>query len=413
MVRSPTVSIVQFPRDVASSVLKVMKRTGSWATIRKQERRRESLARENRAKSEVVRPLPKLSHLKTMLDVAYVASMMEEEGRRVAFTLAYLSERGAREMGHHVFPFQAPLPLKPNHLAKYALAAAPLTTSFAVWPRGRGLDIWGLVQHGNHTFALDLSFRPTYLSVRVLRSGTFMAEYDGYPLLLFSRDHVRLYDEDVLKRVNLVDILRDRLRIDPTVGVALRRVCQRMVALGHGGTILVTEKDKAKKALKMHDTLTARGMPLAMLKDVVEAERRELREANPKPPVREGTAVHQRYTQEEKHREALDFVAQLTAVDGAVVLDNELNIYGFGATIATGGAQPKVTTEHPASLGKKRPYDLERRGNRHRSAVAFCAQQMGAALALVASQDGDFSVVMAERNGSVHVIGPYELGVGL
>jgi hypothetical protein len=305
-----------------------------------------------------------------MLDAAYVASMMEEEGRRVGFTLAYLSQRGARQLGHRVFPFRTPLPLRPSHLAKYALAAAPLTTSFGVWPAKGQLHVWGITHHGNHTFDIDLSFLPTYLSVRVVRTGTFTAHFDGRLLLLFSRDHVRLFDADA-DQINLVDILRDRLRLDPNVAVALQRVGQRMVALGHGGTILVTKKGKARKGLKMHGALTGRAGGLTLLKEVVDVDRRRATGVDaPTEPVREGTAVHQRYTQDEKHREALDFVAQLTAVDGAVVLDEELSIYGFGATISTKRALPAVTTEHPAELGKKRKYDIERRGNRHRSATS-------------------------------------------
>lgn len=166
------VSVVRFPRDEAANVLKAMESTGSWATIRSEE----TDATGNRARAELVRPLPTRENLETLLDVAYVASMLEEEGRRVDFTLAYISEEGARQLGHRAFPFAEALPLVPSRLAKYALAAAPLTTSFGVWPDAGGqLQVWGLTHHGNHTFDVDLTFLPTYLSVRVLRTGTFTA----------------------------------------------------------------------------------------------------------------------------------------------------------------------------------------------------------------------------------------------
>jgi hypothetical protein len=69
--------------------------------------------------------------------------------------------------------------------------------------------------------------------------------------------------------------------------------------------------------------------------------------------------------------------------------------------------------EDPKNLGTTKPLDLGRRGNRHRSAAYFCARQEGLALALVASQDGDFSLFLRKKDGGVHVIGPYDLGVGL
>jgi hypothetical protein len=406
---------VKFPRDVAAALLDNMATTGTWALIREQDQTDPTNAAANRALSDLVRPLPTREQIATILDAVYVASLLEEEGRRVDFTLAYLSEAGARRQQHGVFPFKTPLPLVPDRLAKYVLAAAPLTTSFCIWPGSDGqLAVWGLTHHGNHTFDVDLTHLPTHLSVRVVRTGTFTVHFDSRLLLLFSRDHFHLFDPNLAERIGLVDILRDRVGLAVPVAVALQRVCLRMVALGHGGTILLTQKGVTPNALKMHDTITMRDGGLTLLKDVVEQDRkRGTGEDAPKEPVREGTVVHQGYAQDEKHREALDFVAQLTAVDGAVVLDDELNVHGFGATIVTGATFPSVTAEQPAGLGKRAPLDLERRGNRHRSAVSFCAQQTGLALALVASQDGDFSVMTREADGSVHVLGPYELGVGL
>ena len=404
---------VKFPRDEAANILKAMEEGSSWALIRSQETSDPANAVRNRSLSNLVRPLPSLDQLEELLDIAYVASTLEEEGRRVDFTLAYLSEEGARELKHRTFPFTTPLPFVPSRLAKYALAAVPLTSSFGVWTGADGkLEIWGLTHHGNHVFDVDFAFLPTYLSIRVLRAATFTVHFDERLLLLFSRDHIRIFQEEAGKRIGLVEILRDRLCIDADVAVALRRVCERMVALRHGGTLLLTQKGGEKIGVKMHDTLTPRGQGFALLKDVVDAGRRPVVEAREKA-VREGTIVHQRYAHEEKHREALDFVAQLTAVDGAVLLDDDLSVYGFGATIATDTKVPPVTSEHPGELGSKKPYDLERRGNRHRSAVAFCAQQKGPVVAFVASQDGDFSIMTRELDGSVNVIGPFELGVGL
>jgi len=50
-------------------------------------------------------------------------------------------------------------------------------------------------------------------------------------------------------------------------------------------------------------------------------------------------------------------------------------------------------------------------GNRHRSAVVFCMQAR-LVLVLVASQDGDLSLI-GKDDGRAHVIRPFELGEGL
>ena len=88
-------------------------------------------------------------------------------------------------------------------------------------------------------------------------------------------------------------------------------------------------------------------------------------------------------------------IAGLTAVDGAVVLTDRYELLGFGAKIARRKGWPQVEqvtlTEpiegarpvlvHPEELG----------GTRHLSAAQFVQDQRDA-VALVASQDGRFTV---------------------
>jgi hypothetical protein len=119
---------------------------------------------------------------------------------------------------------------------------------------------------------------------------------------------------------------------------------------------------------------------------------------------------------EEQHDEALDFVARLTAVDGAVVVRDDLTLLGFGATIAIppAGAPEEVLVEDPTAPGEVTSTTIEDvGGNRHRAAACYCAQQRDVALAFVASQDGDLSVFIRRADGAVHCLRPYELGIGL
>jgi hypothetical protein len=94
-------------------------------------------------------------------------------------------------------------------------------------------------------------------------------------------------------------------------------------------------------------------------------------------------------------RGAIDSIAGLTAVDGATVLTDRWDVLAFGAKIGRrAGSVPVerlLVTEpivgrapvsaHPAELG----------GTRHLSAAQFVYEQREA-LALVASQDGHFTV---------------------
>jgi hypothetical protein len=104
--------------------------------------------------------------------------------------------------------------------------------------------------------------------------------------------------------------------------------------------------------------------------------------------------------------EAVNAVASLTAVDGATVLSFDYDLLGFGAKIARRKGSPQVeqvsVTEpieggaavvvHPTALG----------GTRHLSASQFVHDQRDA-LALVASQDGRFTVfAWSPCEGMVH-----------
>jgi hypothetical protein len=93
--------------------------------------------------------------------------------------------------------------------------------------------------------------------------------------------------------------------------------------------------------------------------------------------------------------DAVNAVAGVTAIDGAVVITDRYELLAFGAKITRRHGRPPIeqvtVTEpvvgsiaevvHPTSLG----------GTRHLSAAQFVQDQRGA-IALVASQDGRFTV---------------------
>jgi hypothetical protein len=103
-------------------------------------------------------------------------------------------------------------------------------------------------------------------------------------------------------------------------------------------------------------------------------------------------------------RGAIDAIGGLTAVDGATVLTDRWDLLAFGVKIGRRpGSEPVerlLVTEpivgqapvvaHPAELG----------GTRHLSAAQFVYEQRDA-LALVASQDGQFTVFSWDDEGDV------------
>ena len=124
-----------------------------------------------------------------------------------------------------------------------------------------------------------------------------------------------------------------------------------------------------------------------------------------------GELIHERHTRlggpwETELGDAVDMIAGLTAVDGATVITDQYELIAFGAKIARRDGHARVdqvrltepidgtvpTVVDPTQLG----------GTRHLSAMQFVHDQRNA-LALVASQDGRFTVFSwASCDGMVH-----------
>jgi hypothetical protein len=93
-------------------------------------------------------------------------------------------------------------------------------------------------------------------------------------------------------------------------------------------------------------------------------------------------------------------VANLAAVDGAVVLDKRFALLGFGAEVSSNGTSPARVWRALDGEGQRRCLaDIEAVGTRHRAAYRFVQDHPGG-LAIVVSHDGGVAFV-ASRDGEV------------
>jgi hypothetical protein len=93
-------------------------------------------------------------------------------------------------------------------------------------------------------------------------------------------------------------------------------------------------------------------------------------------------------------------LANLTAIDGALVLDKRFGILGFGAEVSAELPAPQRVYRALSAEGDERePEDVENVGTRHRAAYRFVNDHPDG-LAVVISQDGGVTFV-ANRDGHV------------
>jgi hypothetical protein len=95
--------------------------------------------------------------------------------------------------------------------------------------------------------------------------------------------------------------------------------------------------------------------------------------------------------------DGIEMVAGMTAIDGALVLGTDLSVFGFGGLVRNIENPPRAFRARDAMGGEIEEYDLSQRGTRHRSAICFCGDCPGA-LAIVVSQDGTLSAMIARAN---------------
>src|SRR5262249_31100055 len=103
---------------------------------------------------------------------------------------------------------------------------------------------------------------------------------------------------------------------------------------------------------------------------------------------------------------AVEAIAGLTAVDGATLITDRYELLAFGVKIARPDGRPqveRVRLTEPVEGGEEELVPrVELGGTRHMSAAQFAEDQRDA-VALVASQDGRFTVfAWSEREGMVH-----------
>jgi hypothetical protein len=166
----------------------------------------------------------------------------------------------------------------------------------------------------------------------------------------------------------------------------LLRLAVSMRAHKRGGTLLVVPAESGKW----------RESILRPVHYLVEPPFAELAELLSSPPEERAPATER----------AVDAVAGLTAVDGATVIDDRYELLAFGVKIGRPDGRPRVERVMLSEpVERNRPVvvgPLQLGGTRHNSAAQF-AQDQRDAIAMVASQDGRFTLfAWSPREGMVH-----------
>jgi hypothetical protein len=321
--------------------------------------------------------IPEVAAIEAVIDAAFWASLRREEGYVPKISLALLpAERAVQPL-----LFEHPLPLTTNALVRVAAAVERPGIHLGVWRIEGELRVWGTTGTiPDFCFVLEVA-APGLLVVKHHRgdAGKFVN------VAVLEGDQIKVIDERASSLPDCPPLVSSLVGFDSpaswlgSVNV-LVQLAVSMRRHGRGGSLLVVPSTSSA----WRESIVR---PISYAVSPVFSELGDL--------VRRPADTRRERAWQDALADAIETVAGLTAVDGATIITDSYDLLAFGAKIARRSGHPQVeqttVTEpieggvaevvHPTRLG----------GTRHLSAAQFVQDQRDS-VALVASQDGRFTI---------------------
>jgi len=412
---------------------------------------------------QFIRRLPRNDRLREFLEVAYHASLLTEEQRRIGFRLAFISPdvatklAGPEELGRLFEPvgFDHPREFSVREILRLAPATDHTKVLICVWPMNHGgkagcriLRIWGLMDTGSSWMEFTAGESrsgvppPNCLTVSSIEPGNLTFSREGTVLLSLKRGETIAPSRETLYRGPIASFLGEAgeaLCRDTCEAVQaeryglgatpddfprqfyfrfLERLLYHMREKLHGGALLVVKDtlsadDPHLKKLVMikypcdHDNVWALLVRSLALRRKHHQLHFKLYNGSSQVPI----GRYHEFSALEKTREVIDrrisdsvrLIASTSGVDGAVIITDRDRLLGFGAEIT---ALPSLREVHIAvdhTGAQTTRVAMESYGTRHRSAFRFCWENEDS-VAFVISQDG--GVKGAKRVGDRLIFWP-------
>jgi hypothetical protein len=320
---------------------------------------------------------PDSASIEAMIDAAFWASLRREEGVTPTISLALLPPGNAGQ----ALTFSEWLPLRPAALAKLAPAVERPGIHLGVWPVDGTLKVWGTTR----------SIPAFCFVLEVIGSGLLVIKHRNEPfgkfvnIAVLEGDEVKVIDDRSATEPECPGLLKSLLGQSEIVSTGesvnvLVHLAASMRAHRRGGALLlVPEGNNQWRESIVEPVVYAVAPMFTELADLMARERDERR-------------THE---WQEDLKRSVDAIAGLTAVDGATVMTTAHNVLAFGAKITRRESGPPVERILVTEPIRDRARDIvtpaQLGGTRHLSAAQF-VQDQREAIALVASQDGRFTI---------------------
>ncbi|WP_375435765.1 putative sensor domain DACNV-containing protein [uncultured Hymenobacter sp.] len=317
---------------------------------------------------------PSVHLVEVMIDAAFWASLRREEGHPPKISLALLEPEQATQPV--VFSKRR---LIPYNLLKLAPAVELPGIHLGVWHDEQGLYVWGTAT----------GIPPLCLVIEVIEPGLLVVKHrraDGFGkfvnVAILRGDQLQLVDGEsaAMDDCPALQAFLPGRSLPTTAGETdnvLGELATAMRAHGRGGLVLVVPPNSTQWQESIVKPITYPVLPAYM-------------------GIAEGRQQEQaKWKWREDIQRAIGIVGGFTAVDGATVITRDYHLLAFGVKVARAETSvpvdKMVITEPVVDSVARYLHPAQNGGTRHLAAAQFVYDQRDA-LALVASQDGYFTV---------------------
>jgi hypothetical protein len=349
--------------------------------------------------------------IEKLVKSAFYASLLPDEGRWPSVTLMSY-RKGCETQFHLLFP--KPLDPTPQELAKLAHAVDPRSHICCICDEGRGrLAGIHLTRLNDHPELGYSTFRIANPLKLVIRKPGYIEFSAGGTALVYKAGQIT--EESLLQHSTVVGHLARAVAnelLELTHGTVesipdiMNDLVGGIVRLGHGGMILVADTPK-KSHFSPHRELLWCDLLNQVLVQYWDVVARAIESAGGEAKLHEfaerGISTSGQLNVALaviKLEKAIETIAHLAGVDGAIVFNNALRVGAFNAIIDRTLQAPICRLVDQRGIEIQDAEIMKHRGSRHQSALLY-AKSIPNSFAFVISQDGSVSAFHNRGDGTV------------
>lgn len=386
--------------------------------------------------------------LHQLFKILFYTSLKTEEGQYIKVTVTLidpndpdpLPPRSPLPDRWQFVKFKKRIPLDVKNLTKLSKAADIWSSSVAVYFDANGnLFIWGMLDQALHyqsflNYEIDSKpEQPGLIQVTIKDVGSLFVLM-GYELIAHLRQevvttkYIDVFNYGEIRKIlesnnsDIESIIEGYLQkkyepldyynewkeyVRNEINQSITRLLLRIQNYQHGGAILITDDFETNLEIKYfvdYQRLSSSIIKVIKAKiDHYNAEEEIFVDYLDQTPQRDiPPSLHMEETENKSQLQhaknelkgAIRFVGSLSCVDGLVLMDQSLNVKGFGVIIKMKRLPVKVYISRNATINDDRLIEAEPNsfGTRHQSMFYYCWRKPGS-IGFVISQDGDIRAI--------------------